>query len=278
VRLARATLAAALAAGAASLVAVPSSAGWTGVRHPHSAPVAASSAHSTRVSNSPRRAASSTAKDPALAPGFCLVATGPALDAYPESAAVTGGPASMDSLDLLQLGVKQSGANITFQQTLTSLHSRPDGGPMIYGRGNYYLISFLLPDGTSAYTDLEYPGQPDQANPGQFIVWTTWGMKVPSGLPSPAPATLRTITGEGTGVVDSTTDTVTWSIPMSAFNIQAGTRIAGPTGQSDMVTAAPRWVQPDPNTPPTTGFMLIADQGQLNSADFVVGTGCVANS
>ena len=268
---ARTSLIAALAAGAASLAVVPASASWAGVQHSHSSRVSSGSAHSAAPA---QRSFHSVAKSPALASGYCEVASGLPGDAFPEVGSTS--PQNMDSLDITDVGAQSSGTTLTFQIKVTSLHSRPDQGPMIYGRADVWQVTFLAPDGNSGYAELEYPGKADPSNPAVFTPYADWGELVSPPAGSGVVPQFRNILGTGTGTVDSSTDRVTFSIPLGVFKGHSGSSFGSPSAVGVMVTSGPRWVQPDPNTPPTTGVNLKVDTGVSSVADYVIGKGCVS--
>lgn len=210
--------------------------------------------------------------------GFCQVMAGPPYDAFPGG--TTGvQQVNMDSLDVLQVSMASDASNLYIQDTLLNAHSGPNGGPIIWGRTNVY--GWEWTDGDGKTTDVvraEYPGKPDPNNPSDFTVSVFYGQIDP--LDAPGAGTVTTVTmigGWGTGTMDSAHDRLTVAIPLGAFHEGTGTDIAVDNAYTLVGTGVPRWVYPDPNTPPTGGSQLYADHADITATqDFVVGRGCKA--
>ena len=270
-------LAAALGAGAA-LVSTSAGASWTnGVGRPtHIAQGATQRAATPTSVRTAGPGFSHTrtvtrAKDPSLTAGYCKLEDGPLGDAFPAYSSTQTAPYDMDSLDLLLLGARDDGTNLQFEMVTASLHSGPNNTPMIYGRADGYSLGFGLPNNKKVFASIEYPGKPDPTNPNILDAYLSWGYSIP---PPAGAWDFADTVGTGTATMDTSTDTVQFSIPLASLGISSGDLLSGPDALTLADSTFPQWAQPDPNTPQFDGLSFIADHGLISRADYQVGVGC----
>lgn len=188
----------------------------------------------------------------------CTVFTDPSGDSAP--------PASTDngqSLDILAGGFSVAGGNLTAELLVKNLSGGPGGTPGIAGDGDVWYVIWTY-GGTSYFVSAELPGTTaNTSNPASLPVDYSYGTVTTS----PTGGTLYNTEGSATGSIDTTTNVITITTPLSTV---------GGAGSGAVLTSPGAKTFASVGTP--AGGLLEAADSAGPGSDYTIGQGCTVKT